>query len=219
MKKLALLLMLLGSLTFPAAGQTVTNSLVKGPAAPTVTWERCPDSMVSGYYVKYGDLAQAATHVVEVGNTNAFTLTGLTPNVTNFIYVTSHDASGAESDPSSVLLYCPISEAAPAAAPTISPTADITTTPPAPLPSVAVVPAASPVTLSVRQAAVAVQFPVAAGIRYYVQASKDLKAWTTVGVAESEVSGVSEYLDPDAVQPGQRFYRVLEENRQALALR
>ena len=211
MKKLASLLMVLANLTVLAAGQTVTNSLVRGPAAPTVSWERCLDSAVSGYYVKYGDLAQATLHVVEVGNTNAFTLTDLTPDATNFIYVTAHDASGAESDSSSVLLYCPTSEAAPAAAPAISP--------PAPSPSVAAVPVGAPLTLSVRQAAVAVQFPVAAGIRYYVQASRDLKAWTTVGVAEPEAPGISEYLDPDAVQPGQRFYRVLEDNRQAVALR
>ena len=283
MKKLAALLMVLANLTLLAAGQTVTNSLVKGPACPTVTWEPSLDSAVTGYYVTYGDLAQGTMQVVEVGNVHSLTLTNLAANATNFIYVTSHDAAGAQSDPSEVLLYCPTPDAA--AAPTISPNGGAITTASAitltsatpggviyyscdggvaktyaapftlaagtrtvtaytvapgyaksavasaaysvvrsraaatPAPSVAVVARTTALTLSVREAVVVVQFPVAPGIRYSVQASSDLKAWATVGVAEPEVSGISEYVDANAAQAGQRFYRVVTEEPQALVLR
>ena len=202
MKRLAALLIVLANLTALAAGQTATNSLVKGPACPTLTWEPSMDGAVTGYYVRYGDLAQATTQVVEVRNAHSLTLTNLAANATNFIYVTSHDATGAESDASDVLLYCPTAASATVAAP-----------------SVAAPPRATALTLSVRQASATVRFPVAAGIRYHLQASTDLKMWTTVGVAEPEVAGISEYADPNAVQSGQRFYRVVTEEPQALALR
>ena len=222
MNKLALLLMVLANLPLLASGQTVTNSLMKGPACPILTWEPSLDSAVTGYYVKYGEVAQATTRVLDVGNRHSLILSNLAANSTNFIYVTAHDATGAESDPSEVMLYCPIPEAAAAAAPTTSPNGGETPDAPAITPASATpgsVIRSTALTLSVRQAAVAVRFPVAAGIRYDVQASTDLETWTTVGVAEPEVAGISEYVDANAVQAGQRFYRVVTEEPQALVLR
>jgi hypothetical protein len=59
--------------SFLAHGQTVTNGLITGSSSPTLAWDRSTNTMVTGYYVNYGELALATTHVEEAGNTNSFT--------------------------------------------------------------------------------------------------------------------------------------------------
>jgi len=57
---------------------------------------------------------------------------------------------------------------------------------------------------------VSMEFPVACGHWYEVQASVDLKTWTTIGQTTTAVSNVwTQFSDPQASQFSKRFYRLV----------
>ena len=54
------------------------------------------------------------------------------------------------------------------------------------------------------------QFPVARGHWYEIQASSNLKSWTTINVTSVAVSNIlTRYTDPQAVRFTSRFYRLI----------
>jgi len=54
---------------------------------------------VAGYKVYYGTESGVYTTVIDVGNVNTYTVSGLPAGTTYFFAVTAYDTSGVESDP------------------------------------------------------------------------------------------------------------------------
>ncbi len=63
----------------------------------TLAWDPNTESDIAGYKMHYGTSSRNYPHVVDVGNTTQYTLTGLQEGLTYYFAVTAHDDSGNES--------------------------------------------------------------------------------------------------------------------------
>ncbi len=78
-------------------------SQVQPPVA--VAWDFCEDVRVVGYNVKYGQLGVSNLTVIDVHNTNYATLDNAQFGSVHWVYATSYDAYGNESEPSETLYF------------------------------------------------------------------------------------------------------------------
>ena len=153
------------------------SATVPASSSVALAWDRSTSPTVTGYRVYYGGAGGNYTNSVAVGNVTNGTVSGLASGVTYFMAVVARTSTGLESVPSNR-----ISHTVPAAPPALR---------------VAVG--------SNRQAAVALRGQT--GRAYELQASQDLKTWTTLGTVTLGASGSVTYVDVNAASLPRRFYR------------
>ena len=152
---------------------------VEAVQSVTLAWDRSSDSSAVGYRIyAYEENSTAATSFNVFGLTKV-TLPGLKEGLHYTFKVTSYNASGVESAPSSPAGY----------------------TVPVPLD---IFPGATPDDLK------QLQFPIAAGHWYEIQASTNMTTWTTVQQTAVATSyGWTNVQEPAApVKRAQRFFRL-----------
>jgi hypothetical protein len=74
-------------------------------AQVTLEWNTNNESDLAGYKIYYGLNSHIYTNVVDVGNTNSYTLTGLTYGETYYISTTAYSIVGYESAFSEEIVY------------------------------------------------------------------------------------------------------------------
>jgi hypothetical protein len=82
----------------------LTASLCRA-AEVTLAWDPNPEPSVTGYRVYYGTSSYNYSSVINVGNRNDCTITGLLPGVTYFIAATACSSTGDESNFSGEIVY------------------------------------------------------------------------------------------------------------------
>lgn len=82
------------------------------PVVPTqsvaLAWSPSPDVTVVGYNLYYGAVSTTTTNKIDVGLALTATVSNLQVGVTYFFFATAYDAAGGESEPSSFIVYTPI---------------------------------------------------------------------------------------------------------------
>jgi hypothetical protein len=158
------------------------NSL--GAYSLTLAWDSDPSSDgVTGYRVYFGTTSGNYTSSVDVGNVTTGVISNLAGGVTYFFVVTAYNASGLESTPSAEVSYTP---------------------------SLPVPPALQTVGISITPARQIV-LTLAGAISdhtYNIEATQDLKIWTTIGTATIVAGSTPSFTDANAADFPQRFYRI-----------
>ena len=145
-----------------------------------LAWDPSPDPSVSGYCVHYGTASRAYSALVDAGSSTTAKVTGLLPGLTYFFAVTAYNPQRIESAPSGEIVYT--------------------------VPS----PVLAPIRLvrSVGSKNPSLQFQVKPSYPYSVQASEDLRSWTTLHRSVSLSTSWIEWTDPQATRQPKRFYRL-----------
>ena len=145
----------------------------------TLAWSPSPSPDVAGYYVYYGVASGIYTSKIFAGNTNSVTLSNLVAGTTYYFVVTCFDTAGDESVPSNEATY------------TVP--ADLTGLP-----------------VALKNSSLSggnFSFTVSdePGTNFAVEASVDLVNWVRVATNTAPFT----FVDPDASQFTQRFYRTV----------
>jgi hypothetical protein len=74
-------------------------------ASVTLAWNRCTNSVITGYNVHYGGASGTYTNSVDAGNATNVTISGLVPGTTYYFAATAYTALGVESPFSSEISY------------------------------------------------------------------------------------------------------------------
>jgi hypothetical protein len=147
----------------------------------TLGWTASSDPAVTGYYFYYGTTSGVYTNKTDAGTNTAFTVNGLVPGTTYYFSATSHNASGMESG----YVVPEVSYVVPG------------------------IPGMLLLTQDPASAAMRVRFPVAPTCAYRLQASSDLKTWSTVWLTPTQTTnGWLEYNEPCNKSFRARFYRL-----------
>jgi hypothetical protein len=168
---------LLGTILFLALLLNPVQALSVPGNVLTLAWDRSTDSSVTGYRIYYGAASRNYTNSIVVGNVTTNAVPGLMSGVTYFFAVTAYNASGLESIFSN----------------------ETTHTAPTGLPTVQLRVAVN------RQAVLTVKG--LSGHTYEIQATQDLKTWTTIGTSTLGASGSVDFADTNAASFPRRFYR------------
>ena len=146
----------------------------------TLAWDPNPDTNVVGYNVYYGVASHTYPNRIDAGNGAKVTVSGLIGGVTYYFAVTAYDSLGQESDFSAEISYS--------------------------------VPVKSP-SLQV-QGMAAGQFVLSMAGQidhtYEIQATQDFKTWTTIGSVTMAIGGSLSFIDTNAQNFSQRFYRACD---------
>ena len=133
-----------------------------------------------GYKIYYGVASLTYTDVIDAGNVTSLTIPGLVPGVTYYFAATSYDSLGQESVFSPEVDY---------SVPTVPPIVQIRTAP-------------------------AGQFILTmsgvTGQTFDIQATQDFKTWTVIGTETLDSIGSLDFMDTNAANFSQRFYRIQE---------
>lgn len=154
--------------------------MVTPPGTLTLAWNPVSDPNIAGYNLYYGVVSRVYTNVVQVGNAEQVTLTGLVPGVTYFLAVTTRLSTGLESAYSDEISF---------ALPITAPSLRHAVTPGGQFYFAAVAPA---------------------GHTYDILATQDFKLWLAIDSVTVDVSGRFKFLDPDALLYPARFYQLHE---------
>jgi hypothetical protein len=147
----------------------------------TLAWQPDIDPTTTGYMVYSGQASGNYSSRTNVGTNVTVTIAGLKAGLTNFFSVTAYNSAGIESPRSSEVSYL------------VPGAIRLTSIPKPGIPS--------PVTM---------QFSVAAGHWYQIQASTDLKNWTSVGqTATATANTWYSFQDSQSIAFTQRFYRLV----------
>lgn len=76
-----------------------------GQRTVSLAWDPTPGTNVVGYFIYFGIESGVYTNRAVVGNTNTFTVSGLTEGLTYYFVVTAGDGDELESDPSNEVAY------------------------------------------------------------------------------------------------------------------
>ena len=85
----------------------VLSATPPGPYSVALTWDRSPDSSVTGYRVYYGGASGDYTNGVTLGNVTSNTVSGLVSGVTYFFAIVAYNATGLESSLSNEISFVP----------------------------------------------------------------------------------------------------------------
>jgi hypothetical protein len=147
-----------------------------------LNWTASASSSVVGYDVYYGTTSGIYLYKINVGNTTGITISNLAPGVTYYLVATAYDVHGNQSFFSNQISY-----AVPASG------------------LLTIAHGAKPGT------PVIIQFPATPGHWYEIQATSNLRNWTSVwqtGVALSNTS--MQFTDPNSPLFASRFYRLVQ---------
>ncbi len=163
--------------------------LISGPAiwpaahasSARLSWDPVSDRSSVGYRVYLGIAPHSYTNWLDVGNTTNAQLSGLIPGGTYFVSVTAYNALGLESPNSSEMRFT--------------------------LPAQTnFVPRFAIASLQSRQILLSGTGPL--GYVYDVQASINLKLWTTNGSVQIDQNGEFQFIDPMPATNSRCFYRL-----------
>jgi hypothetical protein len=174
----------------------MAREAVRG-ATVTIGWSASAGSSVAGYHVYFGGVSQDYTNMIDAGRATNGTVTGLSAGRTYYFSVTAYDVTGLES-----LFSSEISYAIPASTNSVPPTNSA---------PVAKGHNKAKLRLSLnasRQPTITATAPVA--YRYNVQASTDLKTWTTIGRVTVGLPGEVSFTDKKAKNNTRQYYRLEE---------
>ena len=143
----------------------------------TLVWDASPSPEVTGYRIHLGVASGSYTNSRAVGNATTNLVPGLVGATTYFFAISAYDASGLESTLSNEISY----------------------TTPTGLPTVRLRVASS--------GQVVLTLGGRVGHTYDVQATPDLETWTVIGTVAIEASGSAVFIDPQATDFPERFYR------------
>lgn len=146
-----------------------------------LAWDPSPDPDVIGYVVHYGLSSGQYPKALDVGNRTTALIPGLAEGIIHYLMVTAYTANRVESIPSNEVTY---------------------QVPPLPAARLELIPAPG------TQAPATLRATLEPGRQYLIQASSDLKTWTTIhtGIVGSE--GEVLFQDPEAATHDRRFYRL-----------
>lgn len=82
-----------------------SQSIFGATESVTLAWNPAPDSTVVGYKIYYGTTSHIYSTVVNVGNTNHATISGLAAGMTYYFAATSYNQTGEESSLSNEASY------------------------------------------------------------------------------------------------------------------
>ena len=158
----------------------------------TLAWDPSPDPTVVGYELYQGVESLTYTSMVDVGNADTTTITGLIPGATYFFAVTAYDSTGLESTFSGEISYT------------------------VPTSAVLAPGQLGNVTVSVNADGQLVLSAIApAGYVYSVLATQDFASWTSVGTVTAGTSGDVQFTDPLSPFYTSRFYRLQQVSTQS----
>jgi hypothetical protein len=144
-------------------------------------WDTPQDPTVTGYFLYYGTACGTYTNQIDTGTNTMTVVSGLQEGQTYYFAVTAYNSDGVESDFSSEVTYI---------TPGFLRMAGETN--------------------STNSNLVSMEFPVACGHWYEIQASENLQTWTTIGQTGAATSNVwTQFSDPQASQFPKRFYRLV----------
>ncbi|MGA3179094.1 MAG: fibronectin type III domain-containing protein [Verrucomicrobiota bacterium] len=155
----------------------------------TLAWNPSTASGVAGYMIHYGNDGTNYSNEVDAGTNTRWNVTGLQEGDTNYFVVTAYDVNHVESTPSNQTIYY------------VPGVTQMTAGVPPPGKHKAIEASGSRLPT--------LNFPVAPGQTYQVQASTDLQNWVTIWQTTASTNGWIEYQDPEAVNLTMRFYRTL----------
>jgi hypothetical protein len=178
----------------------MVSDLVRG-ATVTLAWNASAGSSVAGYHLYYGGVTQNYTNMVDAGRATNCTVTGLNVGLTYYFAVTAYDVVGLESPFSPEISYT---------VPTTNSVPPSTNSTPPPTNSAPVGKghkAKLQLNLSAsKQATLTASAP--AGYVYDVQASPDMKTWTTISRVTASSAGTITYTDKRAKNSKGQYYRL-----------
>ena len=169
---------------------------VRADQSVTLAWNPSPSTGVAGYILRYGSDGTNYGNPVDTGINTVWTVTGLQAG-TNYFVVSAYDANHNESPPSNSVKYV-----TPGNAQSVVTNAALIVTPPVTIPPAT--PSMTPIGTS---KTVSLDIPVISGHIYQIQASTDLKAWTTIWQTTVTNDSVIRFTDPDSTDFKMRFYR------------
>jgi hypothetical protein len=174
----------------------MVSELARGTTV-TLGWNASVGS--AGYNLYFGGVSQNYTNMINVGNATTGTVTGLSGGITYYFSVTAYDVAGLESPFSSEVSYTiPATNS-------VTQTNNVPPTNPGPVGKGHKAKLQLSVNAS-KQPTLTATAP--AGYVYNVQASIDLKTWTTIGRATASSSGTISYTDKKAKNNKGRYYRL-----------
>jgi len=154
-----------------------SQGLVMAAQSVSFRWSPNTEPDVAGYRVHYGVASRTYTQIVDVGDSTTATITNLLPGTTYYFALTAYNSVGLQSDYTGELVY---------SAPMVLAPLQIRIVPP-------------------RQTVLTVRGT--AGRTYDIQASADLKTWTTIGTIIIGANGSSVFTETNPVSRSKRFYR------------
>jgi hypothetical protein len=159
------------------------TQLLPGGQQLTLGWKASPDPTVVGYYVYYGTTSGVYTTKIDVGTNTAFTVSGLVAGTTYYFTETSHNTALQESSFVPEISWV--------------------------IPGVLTVTLLSTNSINPTNLTTSVQFPVAPGQSYELQASSDLNTWINLWSTPNQpTNGWIQYTEPYTNTLPARFYRL-----------
>jgi hypothetical protein len=140
-------------------------------------WSANTEPDVVGYRVHYGVASRTYTQILDVGNSTTATITNLLPGTTYYFALTAYNTLGLQSVYTGELVY---------SVPMVLAPLQIRIVPP-------------------RQTVLTVRGT--AGRTYDIQASADLRTWTTIGSVIIGSNGSATFTETNPVSRSKRFYR------------
>jgi hypothetical protein len=155
----------------------------QGSQSVTLAWDASRDTNVAGYVIRFGPDSVSVNNQLDAGTNTSITVSGLQEGTTNYFVVTAYDINHNESPPSSPTYYY--------------------------VPGVVQMGPMNHAIAGMRPVVPAIQFPVAPGHTYSVQASTDLKNWRTIWETTSTSNAWVQFQDPASANLQMRFYRTV----------
>ncbi len=148
----------------------------------TLAWNSSTTPDIAGYRIYVGGVSQNYTNVVDVGNTNSATVTGLVPGATYFFAATAYDSLGLESPFSGEIMY------------------------------VVPFPRAKMQLSLLPFGQILLSGTAPSGYYYEVQTSTDLVNWSTLGGVVADTGGFLTFIDPLGLTGVARWYRLRQSS-------
>lgn len=170
----------------PVMGFWLAGFVCASAASVVLDWSASSSASVAGYNVYYGTTSGNYPNKVDAGNATTVAISNLNAGATYYFAATAYDTNGNESAYSAEVSFI--------------------------VPGILTMsPGTTPQTLGLNQGNLPmIQFPVAPGHWYEVQATTDLETWTSIWQTSVAVANVwIQFTDPDAGSFNSRFYRLV----------
>ena len=180
---LCLLLMALPRISFCAPSPLVQAASPNTPqsAAVSLAWCPSPDATVTGYFLCWGLSNTSCTNALDVGNVTNATVEGLSAGRMYYFTVVAYDGAANQAPPSNMISYT-----APGAL------------------------SIQPVGVKAGGPGMSLNFQGTAGMLYAIQATEDLKTWSTILTTNCASAGLIGFQVTNFTAYPQRFFRLVQ---------